>query len=516
MLQVRIASALLVIAGLLYAHWDALRGMIALWHNSPMYSYGYLVPVVAGYLVWVRREALVTLRPRPARWAGAAVLMLWASMLIVGKLVGLQTLQQLALIPAIVGCVLCLLGFAYLRTAWAGIAYLLLMIPIWDVFTEPLHQPFQNRSALIGVELLRAVGIPASREGVYVILPNVTLEVARACSGVNYLVAVIALGLPLAYLYQRSLWRRIVLIGSAVVVAALSNGMRVALIGVLAYFELSSALHGPFHVLQGLFVAGIGYVVLFLGLRVLAEGPVPATAGTAASYVRSDEPGFGLLAPLVVATVLVSTGVALEIYRPRAVHLVSPLDRLPESLGKWGTEPFVRPSRVDWWPNADQRLARRYRSDDGTIADVFIAYFETQEQNREVVSHKAAAIHQAAERRRLTAAPSESVVVNLVTNDKSPDPSFSMFWYELDGYVEVTPFAAKLRTMWSVVGRGHSNGAVVMVTTPIRPEQARDVQLDQLQDLAARVYGALADCLPGRRSRIDLSSSLAPRLHKGS
>ena len=43
---------------------------------------------------------------------------------------------------------------------------------------------------------------------------------ARACSGVNYLVAVLALGLPLAYLYLRSSWRRAVLIASALLIAA--------------------------------------------------------------------------------------------------------------------------------------------------------------------------------------------------------------------------------------------------------------------------------------------------------
>ena len=50
-----------------------------------------------------------------------------------------------------------------------------------------------------------------------------TIEVARACSGVNYLVAVLALGLPLAYLYLRSWWRRVVLIVAALLIAALST-----------------------------------------------------------------------------------------------------------------------------------------------------------------------------------------------------------------------------------------------------------------------------------------------------
>ena len=98
-------------------------------------------------------------------------------------------------------------------TAWAAIAYLLLMVPLWDGFTEPLHSEVpepvgQHRRADAATSSAsrRIARARSSR------CPTLTLEVARACSGVNYLVAVLALGLPLGYLYLRSPWRRVVLI----------------------------------------------------------------------------------------------------------------------------------------------------------------------------------------------------------------------------------------------------------------------------------------------------------------
>ena len=119
--------------------------------------------------------------------------------------------------------------------------------------------------------MLQSLGIPVFRQGTVVSLPNVTFEVARACSGVNYLIAVLALGLPLAYLYVDGVVRRVTLITVAILIAALSNGLRVGLIGILSYLEVGSPLHGPFHILQGLFVAGIGYAALFLGLRFIGR-----------------------------------------------------------------------------------------------------------------------------------------------------------------------------------------------------------------------------------------------------
>ena len=193
-------------------------------------------------------------------------------MTIAGRLGGIQVLEQVAFLVSLTAAVLILFGVEYLRVAWASLAYLLLMVPFWDGLTEGLHEPFQQRSAAIGVWLLHVIGVPAFREGTFITLPNLQIEVARVCSGVNYLVAVVAFGLPLGYVFLRDNWRRLALLVVAVVVAALSNGLRVALICTLVYYDVGSPLHGPFHVLQGLFVAGVGYVVLFAGLRVLAPG----------------------------------------------------------------------------------------------------------------------------------------------------------------------------------------------------------------------------------------------------
>ena len=128
-----------------------------------------------------------------------------------------------------------------MHAVWFALAYLVLMVPFWEGLTEPLHLPFQQLSANLGIRMLHVVGIPSYREGLYLFLPNVTLEVARACSGVNYLVAILALGLPLGYLYLPTVWRRVLLLAMAIGVAAISNSLRVALIGVLSYLEIRPA-----------------------------------------------------------------------------------------------------------------------------------------------------------------------------------------------------------------------------------------------------------------------------------
>ena len=78
---------------------------------------------------------------------GLAVLALWAVLLVAGRVGGILLLEQIALVIAVAGLVLLFAGLAVFRASWAAIAYLLLGVPIWDGFTEPLHLRFQLLSA---------------------------------------------------------------------------------------------------------------------------------------------------------------------------------------------------------------------------------------------------------------------------------------------------------------------------------------------------------------------------------
>ncbi len=309
---------------------------------------------------------------RPAAWA-AVVLIAGVGLLAAGRAGGIQVFEQVAFLVSLCGLVLLVFGVSYVRVAWASLAYLLLMVPLWDAFTEPLHWPFQQRSAAIGVAVMQAIGIPAYREGTFITLPGLTLEVARACSGVNYLIAVLALGLPLAYLYVRGFWRAALLLVGAVTIAALSNGLRVALIGVLAHYEVGSPLHGPFHVLHGLFVSGIGYVVLFGGVRLLESRD--RTTESAPPPVMRRRFAFPRVEAAACVLLFAGLGSGVLAHAPERVPLAEGFETFPISLGGWEAE--RQPAAAAWppremWSGADREIRRRYSSR-GTSVDVYVA-----------------------------------------------------------------------------------------------------------------------------------------------
>jgi EpsI family protein len=494
-----IAGVGVVTVALLFAFRDALASMLRLWTNSPMYSYGFTVPLVSAYLLWTRRHALFALTPRPSWTLGSVVLLGAVLMTLGGRVGGIQVLEQVAFLVALTAAVLILFGVAYVRVAWASLAYLLLMVPLWDGFTEGLHEPFQQRSAAIGVSLLHLIGVPAFREGTFITLPNVQLEVARVCSGVNYLVAVLALGLPLTYVFLRGNWRRLSLLVVAVLIAALSNGLRVALIATLAYYEFGSPLHGPFHMLHGLFVAGVGYVALFAGLRILApkdhRPPAPMSSpapGASPSTARTRFAPIPASAGLILVFLLMGSNVLARPSRP--VPLGPGADTLPAQLGDWTADPVSRASRVTApaeWSGADREIALRYRRADGAVVDLYLGYFTSQEQGRELVTYRSTDAHSLAELRRIDSGRGVAFEANYLARDRHGVSR--LFWYDLDARPETNRYVVKARTLWNAISGARSNGAVIVLSTQ---SPGRSTPDRALADLAAPVQEALAARLP--------------------
>jgi EpsI family protein len=487
-LSPRLLVALALAGAVMATELGAIRNLLRLWDTSPMYSYGYLVPAISLFLAYATRDRYLGRPVRPAPVAGGLVFAAWAGLLLLGRVSGIILLEQIALVVAAAGIVLVVWGLARLRAVWFAVAYLLLMVPIWDVFTEPMHLRFQLFSAGIGLRVLDLLGIPAFREGTFISLPNLTLEVARACSGVNYLVAVLALALPLAHLYLRTTWKRVVLVLSGIVIAALSNGLRVALIGVLAYADIGAPLHGPGHVLHGLFVSGIGLAMLLVSLSILQETPA-GPAGAPAAPLREATPPARLHAALAALAFIVFTAAGLHASRPAPVPLRVALDGLPLQIGPWVAVPFAEPAHPGWWENADAELRRRY-VDGGRAIDVFVVYFAAQEQEREAVGVRTDRLHRAAREVALSKAPG-AALANVSTTDDAARPV--VFWYEIDGRVEADAYAAKLQTMWRALTRRRTNAAAVF----LRAAPGREpVPIEAMTAFGAALHESLAVCLP--------------------
>ncbi len=240
------------------------------WFEVNAYSHGFFILPISLYLVWNNKKALQLIPICPDTPYGLMAIFLAGGVLIIGRIGAINIVEDISLIMMVPAFVLFFLGRAYLRALTFPIGYLVFMLPFFDLIGEGIYWPFQLFSATMGSELLNLFGYAAYLSGQYIELPNVTLDVARECSGIQYLISILAIGMPLAYRSTEDWRRRIILVGTAILIAILSNGLRVMIAGVMAY--RGNDIHGPFHIFQGMFIAWIGFIALFVGARRLSKG----------------------------------------------------------------------------------------------------------------------------------------------------------------------------------------------------------------------------------------------------
>jgi EpsI family protein len=495
-LQPRSSIALWACAlALALCYWDVLYMLVNQWWSNSMYTHGFLIPIIAGYVCWATRGKLPAVC-QPSFAVGLPVLVGGLLLLTIGRAGNLGALQELSLLPAMFGVALLIGGLSLVRALALPILYLLLMIPVWEIFTDRLHGPFQLFSASFGTALLRVVGIPVYRDGTFIYLPNQTLEVAQVCSGVNYLVAIAAVGIPLAYLSRSTAARRTALVLFGVLVAVIANGVRVALIGFTAYYGLSGDLHGPGHVFHGMFVAVAGYVALFLG----APRIVGTSLGQEMSESRVSETrlamgptarrGLGVALAVILLTVAVQHVVAAG-PAPRQLNA----DAIPLEMQGWrATASRLEDSAVRA-VGADEEIVKSYELQGTGRAHLYVGYYSWQQQGKELIGDTAAKLHANADDIDITLASGERTRIGEVRPEANSSRHM-LFWYDINGRVTSDPTRVRLMTIRDVMFRRRSNGAIVAVTL----EPARGVSSSAAAE-AARAFAGVA--LPALREYLD-------------
>jgi exosortase len=283
------ASFALPLAALLWAYGSTLAEMASRGGSDPTYSHGYLVPLFAAALLWLRRRHLAGARPAPSRWGLALLLAALAVRLVVGTWYYYVWLDPISLLPALAGVCLLAGGWAALRWAWPAVAFLFFMIPLPYDLSLTLAGPLQTLATQASTYALQTLGRPALAEGHVILLNEVELGVVEACSGLRMLVVFFALATALALVMRRPLWERLVVVASAAPIALFVNILRITATGVLhetVGHELADAV---FHDLAGWVMMPLALVLLGLEVTVLkylvVEPPAPLSGSRPAAPV---------------------------------------------------------------------------------------------------------------------------------------------------------------------------------------------------------------------------------------
>lgn len=278
------AGAAFVLAGALgLVFWRTFADLVSDWLEDANYSHGFLVVPAAIWLVWDRRDSLRQLPLAPSN-AGLAVVLGGLLVLLTGVIGADRFLTEAALPIVVAGSVLFLGGPRLLREVAFPIAFLCLMIPLPAVVFNQIAFPLQLLASRLGVAGLQQLGTPVFREGNVIVLPQMTLEVAEACSGIRSLVALAAFALLYGRTCDATHLRRALLLLSVVPLAIAVNAVRVMCSALAADRWGPEAVEGLLHSFSGWALFGVSILILVMAdtivTRLQSRPSLPAGAAT--------------------------------------------------------------------------------------------------------------------------------------------------------------------------------------------------------------------------------------------
>lgn len=259
---------------LLAAAIAAAPGLLALSRNYWSTEQGAAGPIVLMTGLWLLRHegaGMRVVRDRAAGWIVPVLLLLFGCATLVAAVTAKQWLQLAGIYICSVVLLYGALGWRQLLQLRMPILYLAFVIPPPDSLALPLTHALKDLVAGAAVGLLSGLGYPAARDGVLLYMGPYELVVAAACSGMNSIVSLTAIGLFYVYLLHRAHARYAALLAVLMLpVALFANAVRVIALLLLTYHGGDEMGQGILHEAAGLFIFLVALSTL-VGLdRVLA------------------------------------------------------------------------------------------------------------------------------------------------------------------------------------------------------------------------------------------------------
>ncbi len=218
----------IIAAVFLWSFWSGIVDLWGIWQRSDEYSSGLLVPFLAGYVLWSRREQFKSIPIRPSLWGGLALL--FAGIL---RLFGLFFLygsaERFSIVLSIAAIVLFILGWQFFKKTATVLLFLCLMLPWPHRFQSAVALPLQQWSTSSAAFCLETMGYDVVKEGNVIHIGQTSVAVAEACNGLRMITAFFVISALVVLLVKRQWWEKLVVLASSLPIALLCNTIRLTI-----------------------------------------------------------------------------------------------------------------------------------------------------------------------------------------------------------------------------------------------------------------------------------------------
>ncbi|MDH3645291.1 MAG: exosortase A [Gammaproteobacteria bacterium] len=473
-------------------YWSTFRAMADIWLRSDTFAHGLIVGPIFLYLLFRGRHELGSINPQPF-WPGLAFLLFFNIAWVTGRYLGVNALEQFAAVALIPSAVLTVAGPRVVRASAFPLLFLFFAVPFGEFLIPHLMEVTADLTTL----LLGISGFPVYREGLFIAVPGGDFEIAKACSGIRYLIASVVLGTIFAYLTFGTWRKRLIFIVVSIIVPIFANGIRAYMIVVLASLSGMKLAVGIDHFIYGWVFFGIVMFVLFaIGVRFRDEALEQTSQSSSPVMAATVHFRPYIVAMIATLAVMLVGPSLLGVARARANSSV--IAQLPALPGMWAVtsfdsawQPFFQPS--------DQSLRRAITDGKLTIYEFVDVYdasdggVDAASSSNRLVDNEAWHVEQTIER-----TDKNMRVVLLRSGQKR---MYVASWYQNGDKRNASANQAKLAEAWDSLIHGGSLSAIVVYAV----DGADETNLSLLLRFLDRYQPELTNCLsnPDQRTSCD-------------
>ena len=261
-----------VVAGLLILYIPTFYDLASTDWKQDDFAHGPIILAVILWLIWDKRQVLLAAPTHAAPIPGVALLVFGLLLYVVGRSQEIMIFEVGALAPILSGVLLAMRGWPALRAFWFMLLFIAYLVPLPGFFVDALTLPLKQDVSVIAEQILYTAGYPIAHNGVILTIGQYQLLVADACSGLNSMFSLSALGLLYLYLMRYKSWlHNCLILASLLPIAFCANIVRVIILVLVTYHFGDAAGQGLVHGFSGMVLFIIALIAILLLDAILAR-----------------------------------------------------------------------------------------------------------------------------------------------------------------------------------------------------------------------------------------------------
>ncbi|OPX37112.1 MAG: hypothetical protein B1H11_06360 [Desulfobacteraceae bacterium 4484_190.1] len=509
---IQILIAILVIGSI---HYNSLHRLLIFEWDKAAFQYCYFMPLVIGILLWMRRREFASMPSRPA-WIGIITVLIGCFFLLLGELGGEFLSLYISMWFMILGLCWAQFGWRKLKIILFPLVLLLTTFPPPRFFYVRLTSAVDLISARIAAQVLELLQIPVFRQGNVLDLELTQFQVTGAYSGLGFLIPIGVATLIFVYLYRARLWKRVLVLCLAVPLVASLNGVRIAVLALLANTHQNEPVAGWVHDALGwmMFFIAIGVlsgVIFFLPGRKRFEqerqdavGHMEPDAGDLGSNPATPKRRVPL--PYVLAVSILAGMFFFLQYRGHTYdHFpqAGSFETFPAQIGPWqGRRSFLSSQLISELDLTDY-VYMEYKGPPGKEIDFYVAWYTSQSKGKSIHTPETCLrgvgwrFQEGQEINvDLPGYKDSPVRLNRTVLKSENSRRLMYFWFRCRGRNLINAYELKFFNFWDRLIKRRTDGALIRVMTPIAAPETIDDAEKRLQHFLDSALPVLDTYLP--------------------